>query len=81
MSTIVLGARLEPEKREFIKNLAGKLHIQESDIVRMLVDALMDNRINIDSGKVTDFSKVYELAKKNDVSPQEFIDFVTEQFE
>lgn len=82
MKTTVLGVRLNDYQREKLSKY-GK----EADVVRVLVDALIDGKIQIERGRVVnpakeesiDLSAFEKLAEKKRISVQGLLDLIAEQ--
>lgn len=82
MKTTVLGVRLNDYQREKLRNYGA-----EADVVRVLVDALIDGKIKIDRGRVVipepeeriDLSAFEKLAEKRRISVQGLLDLIAEQ--
>ena len=82
MKTTVLGVRLNDYQREKLKRYGA-----EADVVRVLVDALIDGKIVIEKGRVVipekeesiDLSAFEKLAEKRRISVQGLLDMISEQ--
>ena len=82
MKTTVLGVRLNDYQREKLSKY-GK----EADVVRTLVDGLIDGKIEVSRGEVivpvaeetVDLSKFEKLAEKKRISVQGLLDMIAEQ--
>jgi hypothetical protein len=82
MKTTVLGVRLNDYQREKLSKY-GK----EADVVRILVDGLIDGKIVLDGDRIAppvveetvDLSKFEKLAEKKRISVQGLLDMIAEQ--
>jgi len=83
MKTTVLGVRLNDYQREKLQKY-GK----EADVVRILVDGLIDGKIIINGDRIVppvsekeevDLSKFEKLAEKKRMSVQGLLDLISEQ--
>lgn len=78
MKTTVLGIRLNDYQRERLQEKASDSGVSEVEAVRILIDKLIEGRIQIGSG--VDVSGLREIAKRKGVSTQRLIDLIVEQF-
>lgn len=82
MKTTVLGVRLNDYQREKLSKY-GK----EADVVRILVDGLIDGKIVLEGDRIAppvveeevDLSKFEKLAEKKRISVQGLLDMIAEQ--
>ena len=80
MKTTVLGVRLNDYQREKLRKYGS-----EADTVRVLVDELIDGRLEIVNGRVVlpesevDLSEFEKIAQKRRVSVQGLVDLIAEQ--
>lgn len=79
MKTTVLGVRLNDYQRERLKKFGN-----EADVVRVLVDNLIEGKIYLDKDKVKtsneiDLTKFEKLAEKRRISVQGLLDLIAEQ--
>lgn len=80
MKTTVLGVRLTDYQREKLRKYGS-----ESDTVRVLVDELIDGKIEIVHGRVVypepevDLSAFEKIAEKRRISVQGLLDMIAEQ--
>ena len=79
MKTTVLGVRLNDYQREKLKE-----HGNEADIVRILVDELIEGKISISHGRVVipeevDLTAYKKIAEKKRMSLQGLLDAIAEQ--
>ena len=80
MKTTVLGVRLNDYQREKLRKYGS-----EADTVRVLVDELIDGRLEIVNGRVVlpesevDLSEFAKIAQKRRVSVQGLVDLIAEQ--
>lgn len=79
MKTTVLGVRLNDYQREKLKE-----HGNEADIVRILVDELIEGKISISHGRVVipeevDLTAYRKIAEKKRMSLQGLLDAIAEQ--
>ena len=78
MKTTVLGIRLNDYQREKLESKARDLKCQPTELVRILIDKLIEGRIQL-SGLNCDLSGLDKIAKEKDVSTQTLIDYIVEQ--
>ena len=82
MKTTVLGVRLNDYQREKLRKYGS-----EADTVRVLVDELIDGKLEIVHGRVVypepeesvDLSAFEKIAQKRRVSVQGLVDLIAEQ--
>lgn len=80
MKTTVLGVRLNDFQREKLRKYGS-----EADVVRILVDGLIDGKIVLDGDRIVppveevDLSKFEKLAEKKRMSTQGLLDLIAEQ--
>ena len=79
MKTTVLGVRLNDYQRERLKKFGN-----EADVVRTLVDNLIEGKIYLDgdrvkSGEDVDLTKFKRIAEKKRISVQGLLDLIAEQ--
>lgn len=78
MKTTVLGVRLNDYQREKLKKFGN-----EADVVRILVDNLIDGNIYLEGDKVkgngVDLSAYEKMAEKRRMSVQGLLDAIAEQ--
>lgn len=79
MKTTVLGVRLNDYQRERLRKFGN-----EADVVRVLVDNLIEGKIYLDHDKVkasseVDISRFEKLAEKKRISVQGLLDLIAEQ--
>ena len=78
MKTTVLGVRLNDFQREKLKKFGN-----EADVVRILVDNLIDGNIYLEGDKVKgngiDLSAYERMAEKRRMSVQGLLDAIAEQ--
>ena len=79
VKTTVLGVRLNDYQREKLKE-----HGNEADIVRILVDELIEGKISISHGRVVipeevDLTAYRKIAEKKRMSLQGLLDAIAEQ--
>ena len=79
MKTTVLGVRLNDYQRERLKKFGN-----EADVVRVLVDNLIEGKIYLDgdrvrSGEDVDLTKFKRIAEKKRISVQGLLDLIAEQ--
>lgn len=77
MKTTVLGIRLNDYQREKLQTIAEDNRMTEVEAVRVLIDKLIEGRIQIGNG--VDLSGLRMVAKKKGVTVQQLIDAVVEQ--
>jgi len=77
MRTTVLGIRLNDYQRDKLKIKAEDNRMTEVEAVRVLIDKLIEGRIEIGNG--VDLSGLRMVAKKKGVTVQQLIDAVVEQ--
>ena len=77
MKTTVLGIRLNDYQRDKLKIKAEDNRMTEVEAVRVLIDKLIEGRIEIGNG--VDLSGLRMVAKKKGVTVQQLIDAVVEQ--
>lgn len=75
MQTTVLGVRLNDYQRRSLKSIAQDKGIIEADIVRNLINNLIDGRIEPD----TNVRGLVRVAKEKGVKTQKLIDMIVEQ--
>ncbi len=79
MKTTVLGVRLTDYQREKLKRYGS-----EADTVRVLVDELIDGKLQMVNGRVVypesvDLSAFERIAEKRRISVQGLLDMIAEQ--
>ena len=82
MKTTVLGVRLNDYQREKLRKYGS-----EADTVRVLVDELIDGKLEVVNGRVVypepeesvDLSEFEKIAQKRRVSVQGLVDLIAEQ--
>lgn len=82
MKTTVLGVRLNDYQREKLRKYGS-----EADVVRILVDGLIDGKIVLSGDRIVppvnenevDLSKFDRLAQKKRMSTQGLLDLIAEQ--
>lgn len=82
MKTTVLGVRLTDYQREKLRKYGS-----EADVVRVLVDELIDGKIEMVNGRVVipepenevDLSAFEKIAEKRRISVQGLLDMIAEQ--
>ena len=80
MKTTVLGVRLNDYQREKLRKYGS-----EADVVRILVDGLIDGKIVLEKDRIVppenevDLSKFDRLAQKKRMSTQGLLDLIAEQ--
>lgn len=82
MKTTVLGVRLNDYQREKLRKYGS-----EADVVRALVDELIDGKIEMVNGRVVipepenevDLSAFEKIAEKRRISVQGLLDMIAEQ--
>ena len=77
MKTTVLGIRLNDYQRDKLQTIAEDNRMTEVEAVRVLIDKLIEGRIQIGSG--VDLSGLRMVAKEKGVTVQTLIDAVVEQ--
>ena len=77
MKTTVLGIRLNDYQRDRLQTIAEDNRMTEVEAVRVLIDKLIEGRIQIGSG--VDLSGLRMVAKEKGVTVQTLIDAVVEQ--
>lgn len=77
MKTTVLGIRLNEYQREKLKEKAEDNRMTEVEAVRVLIDKLIEGRIQIGGG--VDLSGLRMVAQNKGVTVQQLIDAVVEQ--
>lgn len=77
MKTTVLGVRLNDYQREKLRGISGEG--LEADLVRKLVDGLIEGKILIEDDKVVSVKKMKPCADKRKVKVQTLIDAIAEQ--
>jgi len=79
MKTTVLGIRLNDYQREKLQTIAEDNRMTEVEAVRVLIDKLIEGRIEIGNG--VDLSGLRMVASKKGVTVQQLIDAVVEQLQ
>lgn len=77
MKTTVLGIRLNDYQREKLQTIAEDNRMTKAEAVRVLIDKLIEGRIQIGNG--VNLSGLRMVAKKKGVTVQQLIDAVVEQ--
>jgi predicted DNA-binding ribbon-helix-helix protein len=83
MKTSVVGIRLNDSQREQLKRIGSENKMTEGEIVRSMVESLLNGEINISRGKVVvpeqyDLSGLEKLAKRHKKTTQQIIDMISE---
>ena len=83
MRTTVLGIRLNDYQRDRLRKIAFDNDQIEADIVRCLVDKLIEGKINLGAPIVeeVDLSGLRKVARDKGLSLQRLIDLVVEQLD
>lgn len=84
MKTTVLGVRLVDFQREQLKKIAKESDITEVELVRILVDKLLEGKIQIKNRyefEGINIEGLKEQAKRRNVSVQTLIDAIVEQLD
>ena len=82
MKTTVLGVRLNDYQRDKLIKIARQNDLIEAEIVRILIDKLIEGKIQIKNSSVfdgADISGLKKIANKKGMSVQRLIDMVVEQ--
>jgi len=82
MKTTVLGIRLNEYQRDKLKGIAKENGVIEAELVRILLDRLIEGKIQIRNTAVfdgADISGLVKLADKKGISVQLLIDAIVEQ--
>lgn len=82
MKTSVVGVRLNDYQRDKLKSIADDCNLLEVDVIRILIDKLIEGRIQIKNTAVVDgvdLADLKRIANKKGVSLQRLIDLIVEQ--
>lgn len=82
MKTTVVGVRLNDYTRDKLKKIADDNGVIEAEIIRILIDKLIEGKVQIRNSAVFDgvnISGLKEIADKKGMSVQRLIDLVVEQ--
>lgn len=82
MKTSVVGVRLNDYQIEKLDGIAGDLHCQRVDVIRILIDKLIEGRIQLRSTTVVDgvdLADLKRIADSKEISLQRMIDLIVEQ--
>lgn len=82
MKTSVVGVRLNDYQRDKLKNIAQGNGILEVDVIRILVDKLIEGKIQLGNVTVVDgvsLSGLKLIADKKGYSLQKLVDLIVEQ--
>jgi len=79
MKTEVLGIRLNDYQMGKLQEIAEDNHMSKVEAVRVLIDKLIEGRIQIGNG--VDLSGLRIVAKQKGVTVQQLIDAVVEQLD
>ena len=84
MKTTVLGVRLNDYHRDKLKKIANDNGLIEADVARILIDKLVEGKIQLTTTLYVDnvdLSGLKRIADKKKVSLQRLIDAVVEQLD
>lgn len=82
MKTSVVGVRLNDYQNDKLKQIADDIHCQKVDVIRILVDKLIEGKIQLKATTVVDGVDLADLkmiADKKGISLQRMIDLIVEQ--
>lgn len=82
MKTTVVGVRLNDYTRDKLKKIADDNGVIEAEIIRILVDKLIEGKVQIKNAAVfegADISGLSKIADKKGISLQRLIDLIVEQ--
>ena len=82
MKTTVVGVRLNDYTRGKLQKIASENGVIEAEIIRILIDKLIEGKIQIRNSAVfdgADLSGLMDIANKKGMSVQRLIDLVVEQ--
>ena len=81
MKTTVVGVRLNDYTRDRLKKIADDNGVIEAEIIRILIDRLIEGKIQIKSTVLdgVNISGLKKIADKKGMSLQRLIDLVVEQ--
>lgn len=82
MKTTVVGVRLNDYTREKLKRIADDNGVIEAEVIRILIDKLIEGKVQIKNSVVLDgvnISGLKKIADKKGMSVQRLIDLVVEQ--
>jgi len=89
MKTTTIGLRLNDYQLEKLNEYAEKNHLHRMDFMRLLLESVIDGKIEVSHGKViipepvveeeVDLSKFEKLAEKKRMSTQGLLDLIAEQ--
>lgn len=82
MKTTVVGVRLNDYTRDKLKKIADDNGVIEAEIIRILIDKLIEGKVQIRNSAVFDgvnISGLKDIADKKGMSVQRLIDLVVEQ--
>lgn len=82
MKTSVVGVRLNDYQNDKLKQIADDIHCQKVDVIRILVDKLIEGKIQLKATTVVDgvdLADLKRIADKKGISLQRMIDLIVEQ--
>lgn len=82
MKTTVVGVRLNDYTREKLKKIADENGVIEAEIIRILLDKLIEGKVQITNKVVLEgvnINGLKKIADKKGMSVQRLIDLVVEQ--
>lgn len=82
MKTSVVGVRLNDYQLEKLDEIAEDLHCQRVEVIRILIDKLIEGKIQIKNTTVVDgvdLADLKRIAEKKGIGLQRMIDLIVEQ--
>ena len=87
MKTTTIGLRLNDYQLEKLNSIAERNHLHRMDLLRLLLESVIDGKIEVSHGKViipepeneVDLTQFEKLAEKKRMSVQGLLDLIAEQ--